>query len=86
LIVLGIYSRTIWRGIHANRNGDWKTNGILLGSLGGMVGFVISGVVHSNIIDAVVALIFYLIMGLGVRAAELSAAPRLDSANELSQT
>lgn len=76
LIILGIYARTVWRGLRANRNGDWKTNGVLLGSLGGTVGFVTSGFVHSNIIDAVVALIFYLVMGLGVRAAELSAADR----------
>lgn len=73
LIVLGIYLRTTWRGLRANRNGNWKTNGILLGSLGGTIGFMTSGFVHSNIIDAVVALIFYLIMGLAVRTAELSA-------------
>ncbi len=86
LIILGIYARTIWLALRANRNGDWKTNGILLGSLGGTVGFVTSGFVHSNIIDAVVALIFYLIMGLGVRAAELSTARSTDAAIELSQT
>lgn len=79
LVILGIYTRTIWRGLRANRNGDWKTNGVLLGSLGGTIGFAISGFVHSNIIDAVVTLIFYLIMGLAVRASELSAERSMDT-------
>lgn len=74
LTILGIYARTLWRGLRANRDGDWRTRGILLGSLGGLIGFITSGFVQSNIVDSVVAMIFYLIMGLSLRVAQLSSA------------
>ena len=68
----GLPALLIWRGLRTNQNGDWRNRGIMLGSLGGMVGFATSGFVHSNIIDAVVVLLFYLIMGLAVRSAEFA--------------
>jgi hypothetical protein len=44
--------------------------GILLGCLGGMVGFFTSGLVHYNLGDAEVAMVFFLLMGLSVRLAK----------------
>ena len=38
----------------------------VLGALGGLVGFFISGLVHYNWGDSEVVMIFYLIMGLSV--------------------
>lgn len=41
-------------------------SGILLGVFGGLVGFFTSGIVHYNLGDAEVAMIFFLLMGIGV--------------------
>ena len=43
--------------------------GILLGCLGALIGFFTSGLVHYNLGDGEVALVFYLLMGIGVRMA-----------------
>lgn len=78
LTILGIYTRTLWRGIkrekekRINGEGDPWAFGILLGCLGGTIGFFASGWVHYNLGDQEVAMIFYLLMGLGVRVTELS--------------
>lgn len=72
LIVLGIYARSLWKGIRANRDGDWRTFGILAGCFGGAVGFFSSGLVHWNLGDAEVAMVFFLLMGIGIRTVELS--------------
>ncbi|MFN6962135.1 MAG: O-antigen ligase family protein [Pyrinomonadaceae bacterium] len=45
------------------------TFGMLLGCLGGAIGFFASGIVHYNLGDQEVAMVFYLLMGLGVRLA-----------------
>ena len=58
--ILGIYARTLWRGINL------QSKGILLGCLGGMVGFFTSGLVHYNLGDQEVAMTFFLLMGIGV--------------------
>ena len=56
----------------------WVSRGILLGCLGGMVGFFTSGLVHYNLGDQEVAMMFFLLMGLGVRTAGLRAMPTAD--------
>jgi len=74
LAILAIYARTLWRGIRhelSQTSVDWRTLGILLGCLGGMIGFFSSGLVHYNLGDSVVAMIFFLLMGLSVRVADL---------------
>ena len=43
---------------------DWIERGILLGALGGLVGFFISGLVHYNWGDSEVIMIFYFLTGL----------------------
>ena len=52
-------------------HGSWVSRGILLGCLGGAVGFFTSGLVHYNLGDQEVAMMFFLLMGLGVRTADL---------------
>ena len=73
--VLGTYVSYLWKGIRrelAEPRTDWRSLGILLGCLGGVSGFVASGMVQYNLGDSVVAMLFFLLMGLGVRVAELA--------------
>ncbi len=44
----------------------WQTRGIILGCFGGLVGFFTSGLVHYNLGDAEVAMVFFMLMGLSV--------------------
>jgi hypothetical protein len=46
--------------------GAWIDRGIVLGALGGLAGFFVSGLVHYNWGDSEVIMIFYFIMGLGL--------------------
>ena len=71
LIILGVYSRSLWRGLRVGEN-DWISFGILTGCLGGAIGFFVSGLVHYNLGDQEVAMIFFLLMGLGMKLSELS--------------
>ena len=72
LIVLAILARTLWRGISRAHGGEWRSYGILLGTFGALVGFVVSGFVHWNLGDQEVAMVFYILMAFGVRTAELA--------------
>lgn len=72
LIVLGICARTLWRGLRrSSAGGDWRSRGILLGSIGSLVGFFASGLVHSNLGDQEVVMVFYILMAFGVKLSEL---------------
>jgi O-antigen ligase len=66
LILLGTYARTLWRLRRRVLNENWIERGIVLGALGGLIGFMSSGVVHYNWGDSEVVMIFYLIMGLSL--------------------
>ena len=66
LILLGTYARTLWRVRRRLPTDNWIEHGIVLGALGGLVGFMLSGVVHYNWGDSEVVMIFYLIMGLSL--------------------
>jgi hypothetical protein len=72
LTILVLYGWILFGGVGNLRsnsppeNNGWMSLGILLGCLGGMIGFFTSGLVHNNLGDQVVAMIFYLLMGLGV--------------------
>jgi hypothetical protein len=66
LILLGAYARTLWRARRRVPEASWVERGIVLGSLGGLVGFMLSGLVHYNWGDSEVVMIFYLIMGLSL--------------------
>ena len=76
LWVLWIYGRTLLKVQSREKeirqeNGftlvtDWRTRGILLGCFGGLVGFFTSGMVHFNLGDAEVAMVFFMLMGLSI--------------------
>ncbi|HEX8287738.1 MAG TPA: O-antigen ligase family protein [Pyrinomonadaceae bacterium] len=92
LLILGVYARTLWRGLKVqslkskvqpqleiqssfekqnaeNENlkvSNWKEYGILLGCFGGLIGFFTSGLVHYNLGDAEVAMIFFLLMAISI--------------------
>ena len=73
LTVLAIFARTLWRGLNPRSEiQNPKSKGVLLGCLGGMIGFFVSGLVHYNLGDQEVAMVFFLLMGLSVRVASLS--------------
>ena len=61
-----LYARMLWRLRRRISVDDWIEKGIVLGALGGLVGFMISGLVHYNWGDSEVVMIFYLIMGLSL--------------------
>jgi O-antigen ligase len=69
LWILWIYTRLLFRRLRlqlSNSDADWKTIGIVLGSFGGVIGFFTSGLVHYNLGDAEVAMVFFILMGLSV--------------------
>ena len=66
LILLGVYARILWRLRRRVAAENWIEKGIVLGALGGLLGFMLSGVVHYNWGDSEVVMILYLIMGLSL--------------------
>ena len=66
LALIGAYARTLWRTRRLVPNENWIERGIVLGSLGGLLGFMTSGVVHYNWGDSEVVMILYLLMGLSL--------------------
>jgi len=66
LILLGAYGWTLWKTQRRVPKEDWIERGIVLGALGGLLGFMTSGLVHYNWGDSEVVMIFYLIMGLSL--------------------
>ena len=66
LILLGMYAWTLWKTQRRVSKESWIERGIVLGALGGLLGFMTSGVVHYNWGDSEVVMIFYLIMGLSL--------------------
>ena len=72
LILLGMYARTLWRTRRRLAPENWIERGIILGALGGLLGFMTSGLVHYNWGDSVVVMIFYFIMGLSLTLERLS--------------
>jgi O-antigen ligase len=74
LALLFVYARTLWRSLRfRSSNDDWMERGILLGALGGLVGFFVSGVVHYNWGDSEVVMVLYMIMGLSLAINRLRA-------------
>lgn len=66
LILLGTYLRTLWRSYREQTLQRWRVSGILLGTFSGAIGFFCGGLVHYNLGDAEVAMIFYILMGLSL--------------------
>lgn len=67
LLILGIYASKILKALRQNKFKDWIEKGIVLGCFGGLVGFFVSGLVHYNLGDLEVAMVFYLLMAFAVR-------------------
>lgn len=66
LWILWLYGNLLWRKLKSDDLSDWRERGIILGALGGMIGFFTSGIVHYNLGDAEIAMVFYMLMGLSV--------------------
>ena len=64
LIMLGVYGRMLWQMTRSDQSDNWIERGLVLGALGGLCGFFLSGLVHYNWGDSEVVTIFYIIMGL----------------------
>jgi O-antigen ligase len=62
--LLFVYGRMLWRLLRSGRLESWIERGVILGALGGLIGFISSGIVHYNWGDSEVVMIFYLIMSL----------------------
>ncbi len=66
LLLVALYARTLWRLLRSAALDDWIERGLALGALGGLAGFFTSGLVHYNLGDSEIAMIFYFIMGLSL--------------------
>ena len=67
LAVMGLFGYSLLRGLR-RASEDWRTRGVLLGCLGGaVVGFTVGGLVHWNLGDTEVAMVFYILMAISVR-------------------
>lgn len=66
LWILGVYLSKMLKFLRRNEFDDWIEKGIVLGCLGGAVGFFVSGLVHYNLGDGEVAMVFYLLMALAI--------------------
>jgi O-antigen ligase len=66
LVLMALYARMLWRLQRRLSKENWIERGVVLGALGGLVGFLISGIVHYNWGDSEVVMIFYMIMGLSL--------------------
>jgi hypothetical protein len=53
--------------LRQNKFKDWIEKGIVLGCFGGLVGFFTSGLVHYNLGDSEVSMVFYLLMAFAIR-------------------
>jgi hypothetical protein len=62
LILIGVYVRMLWR-ISRREMIDDFARGLIVGALGGALGFFASGLVHYNWGDSEVVTIFYFVMG-----------------------
>jgi O-antigen ligase len=65
---LFVYARTLWRMLRRGSLESWVERGLVLGALGGLVGFVAGGLVHYNFGDSEVVMVFYFVMGLTLAA------------------
>ena len=72
LAFLVIYARTLWRSVRSRTKRHWIEHGILVGALGGLVGFVSSGLVHYNWGDSEVVMVFYALVGIALVVARSS--------------
>jgi len=65
IVWMFIYLKLLWGHIR-RRDLPWPGRGVVLGALGGTVGFLTSGLVHYNWGDSEVVMVFYIIMGISL--------------------
>jgi O-antigen ligase len=70
---LGLYAFRLWKYLRSG--GGRRGFGIVLGCFGGLAGFVTAGMVHYNLGDGEVAMIFYLLAGMALSVIERPDAP-----------
>jgi hypothetical protein len=70
LLILATYFKTLYSAI--KREDSMIEKGILLGCFGGLIGFFTSGLVHYNLGDGEVAMVFYLLIGISLATTKLS--------------
>ena len=66
LMLMFIYGRMLYRLARSGSIEGWIERGIILGALGGLIGFLSSGMVHYNWGDSEVVMVFYVVMGLSL--------------------
>lgn len=66
LWILGIYLLKLFKTLRKKEFNDWLERGVLLGCFGASVGFFVSGLVHYNLGDGEVAMVFFLLMGFAM--------------------
>ena len=66
VILIGTYARMLWRLRRRVPTENWIERGVVLGALGGLLGFMMSGIFQYNWGDSAVMMIFYLLMGLSL--------------------
>lgn len=81
LALMFLYARTLWRLARERAVENWVERGLALGALGGLVGFTAGGLVHYNLGDSEVVMIFYFVMGLALVVERMNRLPT--SAQEL---
>ncbi len=58
-----IYAKMLWQN---RTSDDWQARGIILGCLGGLIGFFTSSLFNYSLGDSEVAMVFYLLMGISI--------------------
>jgi hypothetical protein len=66
LVLMFVYGRMLYRRLRSKSLENWIERGTVLGALGGLVGFISSGIVHYNWGDSEVVMVFYIIMGFSL--------------------
>jgi O-Antigen ligase len=79
LLILATYGKTLYSAIR--REESTLEKGILLGCFGGLIGFFTSGLVHYNLGDGEVAMVFYLLVGISLSIANLSQSGSVRASN-----
>ncbi len=79
LTLMAVYARMLWRLVRSEDVGGWIERGVALGALGGLLGFLLIGIVHYNWGDSEVVDLLYFIMGLSVVVERMASVER-DSA------
>ncbi|HSS22737.1 MAG TPA: O-antigen ligase family protein [Pyrinomonadaceae bacterium] len=73
LALILVYARTVFRVIRRGVRLNWPERGLLLGALGGLIGFLASGVVHYNWGDSEVVMVLFMMMGVSLAICRLQA-------------